>query len=565
MENSNLLDTKTVSSNEVLGNGKKYIVPIYQRDYSWKEDTWEDLWSDILLVSSSEIVHDMGAIVLQSKGNDTYAIIDGQQRLTTITIIALAFIQKIKHLSEEGIEREANEERVRLLNTKFVGDKDPSSLTYFSKLTLNENNDAFFQRNILLLKRPDSIVFKKLKDSNKLLLKAYDFFYNKIEQYFLGEKRGEQIAKFLNEIVAKRLMFIQIIVENELRAYTVFETLNSRGVGLTVTDLLKNYLFSLASNIDLPRIRPQWDRIVDTIGLDNFPIFLRHYWISRSKLVRQEYLYKSIRAKIQNADDLFYLLDELEKNAVLYVALNNSSDELWRGNKEVKKHIVELEIFQVKQCLPLLLIAYEKLHDLFDKVLRIITVISFRTTIIGGYHSGRLEEVYNRASIKIANGEIINPQQLAEEIKELYLSDTDFKNDFSTISLNTRRNKKLIRYILFELENQISGGTLYDFEENSATIEHILPENAATEWEQHFSKNVIENYVFRIGNYTLLEANKNRNIGNESYADKVKVFKTSSFALTNQIDYPEWNANSIDKRQSDLAKVATSVWRTPYI
>ncbi|MCU0391078.1 MAG: DUF262 domain-containing HNH endonuclease family protein [Thermoflexibacter sp.] len=565
MENSNLLDTKTVSSNEVLGNGKKYIVPIYQRDYSWKEDTWEDLWSDILLVSSSEIVHDMGAIVLQSKGNDTYAIIDGQQRLTTITIIALAFIQKIKHLSEEGIEREANEERVRLLNTKFVGDKDPSSLTYFSKLTLNENNDAFFQRNILLLKRPDSIVFKKLKDSNKLLLKAYDFFYNKIEQYFLGEKRGEQIAKFLNVIVAKRLMFIQIIVENELRAYTVFETLNSRGVGLTVTDLLKNYLFSLASNIDLPRIRPQWDRIVDTIGLDNFPIFLRHYWISRSKLVRQEYLYKSIRAKIQNADDLFYLLDELEKNAVLYVALNNSSDELWRGNKEVKKHIVELEIFQVKQCLPLLLIAYEKLHDLFDKVLRIITVISFRTTIIGGYHSGRLEEVYNRASIKIANGEIINPQQLAEEIKELYLSDTDFKNDFSTISLNTRRNKKLIRYILFELENQISGGTLYDFEENSATIEHILPENAATEWEQHFSKNVIENYVFRIGNYTLLEANKNRNIGNESYADKVKVFKTSSFALTNQIDYPEWNANSIDKRQSDLAKVATSVWRTPYI
>jgi hypothetical protein len=565
MENSNLLDTKTVSSNEVLGNGKKYIVPIYQRDYSWKEDNWEDLWSDILLVSSSEIVHYMGAIVLQSKGNDTYAIIDGQQRLTTITIIALAFIQKIKHLSEEGIEREANEERVRLLNTKFVGDKDPSSLTYFSKLTLNENNDAFFQRNILLLKRPDSIVFKKLKDSNKLLLKAYDFFYNKIEQYFLDEKRGEQIAKFLNEIVAKRLMFIQIIVENELRAYTVFETLNSRGVGLTVTDLLKNYLFSLASNVDLPRIRPQWDRIVDTIGLDNFPIFLRHYWISKSKLVRQEYLYKSIRAKIQNADDLFYLLDELEKNAVLYVALNNSSDELWRGNKEVKKHIVELEIFQVKQCLPLLLIAYEKLHDLFDKVLRIITVISFRTTIIGGYHSGRLEEVYNRASIKIANGEIINPLQLVEEIKELYLSDTDFKNDFSTISLNTRRNKKLIRYILFELENQISGGTLYDFEENSATIEHILPENAATEWEQHFSKNVIENYVFRIGNYTLLEANKNRNIGNESYADKVKVFKTSSFALTNQIDYPEWNANSIDKRQSDLAKVATSVWRTPYI
>ncbi len=559
MENSNLLDTKTVSSNDVLGNGKKYFVPVYQRDYSWKEDSWEDLWADILLVADSETVHYMGAIVLQNKGNKSFAVIDGQQRLTTITILALACIQKIKDLANNGIDKEANEERVKLLSSKFIGDKDPSSLTYFSKLKLNENNDSFFQSYILTFREPPTK--RNLKDSDKLLLKAFRFFKEKVNKHFDNNTNGEDVAKFLNEVIAERLMFIQIIVENELRAYTVFETLNSRGVGLTVTDLLKNYLFSLASEVDLPHIRSQWDRIVDTIGLDNFPTFLRHYWISKNKLVRQEYLYKNIRVKIQSSDNLFDLLDELEKNVVLYAALSNSSDEQWRGNKDAKKRIKELEIFQVKQCLPLLLVAHENLPNLFDDILKIVTVISFRSTVIGGYHSGRLEEVYNKASLKVANGEITTIQQVAQELKDLYVSDTDFRNDFSTISFNTRRNKKLIRYILFELENQLnSNGSVYDFEENPATIEHILPENASEDWEKFFPKNVIENYVFRIGNYTLLEEGKNREIGNSLYDIKRDTFKTSSFTMTNKINYPEWNANNLDKRQIDLAKLATTIW-----
>jgi uncharacterized protein with ParB-like and HNH nuclease domain len=184
MENHNLLDTKTVNSNEIFGNGKKYIVPLYQRDYSWKEDNWEDLWADILLAIESNSVHYMGAIVLQNKGNKTFNIIDGQQRLTTITIIALACIAKIKELATNNIDREANEERVKLLSSKFIGDKDPSSLTYFSKLSLNENNNTFFQMYILTLKTPDNLILRKFKDSDRLLLKAYKFFQEKVSKYF---------------------------------------------------------------------------------------------------------------------------------------------------------------------------------------------------------------------------------------------------------------------------------------------------------------------------------------------------------------------------------------------
>jgi uncharacterized protein with ParB-like and HNH nuclease domain len=564
MENNNLLDTKTVNSNDILGNGKKYIVPLYQRDYSWKEDNWEDLWADILLVLESNVVHYMGAIVLQNIEKDTYVIIDGQQRLTTLSIFALACIRVLKELAEKGQEKEANEERIRILSSRFLGEKDATSLTYVSKLTLNKSNNLFFQMNMLTLKRPHPSVEIKLNASDKLLLQCLDFFYNKIRQRFENELTGEKIAWLLNDLVAYKIVFTQIKVQNELQAYLVFETLNSRGSALSSVDLLKNYLFSLVPHeTTLKIVSEKWNYIADWVGLENFPVFLRHYWISTNKLVRQEYLYRNIRAKIQKPEHVFDLLEELERNAVYYIALNNSADELWRGKKEIKKGIKELEIFQVKQCLPILLIAYDKMFNNFDKILKIITVISFRATVIGGYHSGRLEDIYNKAALKIANGEITTPQQLAEEIKELYLTDTDFKNDFSTISLNTRRNKKLIRYILFELENQMSNNS-YDFEEHNATIEHILPENPSEEWEKYFSKNVLENYIFRIGNYTLLEAGKNRDIGNKIYTEKITVFETSGFEMTKKINFPEWNANNLDKRQSELAKIAISIWRVSY-
>ena len=109
-----------------------------------------------------------------------------------------------------------------------------------------------------------------IQDSDKLLLQAYHFFSEKVADLFIDNHNGEEIANFLNKVVAEKLMFIQIIVEDELSAYTVFETLNSRGVGLTVTDLLKNYLFSVSTKVDLPHVKKKWKGIVDIIGLDNF-------------------------------------------------------------------------------------------------------------------------------------------------------------------------------------------------------------------------------------------------------------------------------------------------------
>jgi uncharacterized protein with ParB-like and HNH nuclease domain len=302
---NNLLDTSTVSLSDIIGNGKVYKVPSYQRDYSWKQDHWEDLWADILTVLNGDSIHYMGSIVLQNKGDKKYSVIDGQQRLSTLTLIVLATIKTIQNLIDKNIDKDNNIERVSLLTKKFLGDKDPASLTYSAKLELNENNNSFFQTHLMVFRQP--LNEKTLGDSDKLLWQAYNFFLGKITTHFQNNENGEDLANFLNKQIAERMMFIQIVVEDELSAYTVFETLNSRGVSLTVTDLLKNYLFSLSTKVDLEHVKEKWRKIVDTVGLDNFPTFLRHYWISKNKLIRQEYLFRAMKDVVKTSPKVIEL------------------------------------------------------------------------------------------------------------------------------------------------------------------------------------------------------------------------------------------------------------------
>jgi len=465
-------------------------------------------------------------------------------------------------LVDNNIEREDNEERIKLLSKKFLGDKDPGSLTYSAKLELNENNNSFFQSHLLVFRPP--LNEKKLGDSDKLLWNAYNFFLIKVSQHFNGIENGEQMANFLNRQVAEKLKFIQIVVENELSAYTVFETLNYRGERLTVSDLLKNFLFSLATKTDLEHVKEKWKRTVDTIGLDRFPTFLRHYWISKNKLTSEKHLFKSLKESVHTSPQVIDLLDELEKNAQLYNALTTYSDKLWTGQREIIKRIREIELFKERQALPILLASYNYLSsEEFTKVLRIVSVITFRYTIIGGLHTNLKEEVYNKASLKISKGELTTAATIAKETKALYTDDKDFKNDFSTVSISTKRGKKIVRYILFEIENFLSHAD-NDYEVNPATIEHILPENADEKWAINFPVSIQESLVYKLGNYTLLEDDKNRDCGNKSFTEKKRVYASSQYVMAKQITANEWTPNSMDNRQSKLSDSASSIWRLPY-
>jgi uncharacterized protein with ParB-like and HNH nuclease domain len=548
-----------------MGNGKIYRVPIFQRDYSWTEENWEDLWQDILgLYDDPSASHYMGAIVLQtsSTSDQEFTIIDGQQRIATISIIAIAVIEKIQVLVKQNQQAIANHERQEILRQTYLGNRDPISLHYSSKLFLNENNNDFYQSNLINLREPWNL--RSVSQSNQLLWKAFQYFSSQLTQLKGIVYSGENLAEFLTKIIVQRLLFIQINVQDELNAYTVFETLNARGIELSSTDLLKNYLFSLFRGPDdLNEGQRRWRVIANTVQMENIPEFLRYYLSLQRPWVKRERLFKAVRESVQDSQQAFDLLDQLERYSSLFVALGNAQDDFWRETPANRTYIRELELFRVKQAYPILFAAHSQFSDAdFTRLLKLISVLSFRYTVVCGLNPSELEKLYNQVAIAIQSSEITTPKQVFEQLRSVYVSDEKFSQDFELLTVSTRgQQKKLARYMLWKLENDAANQEII---EESFSIEHILPESPDQDWQDNFTDAQMIDMVYRLGNLTPLEPNLNRQIGNQPYVVKRETYATSGYQLTQGILAEEWTPNALANRQKQLAKRAVHIWRSDF-
>lgn len=565
MAKSNLLNTHDVNLKGILANGLRYQVPKYQRDYSWKEDHWEDLWMDIEEMSgNSDGRHYMGTIVVQKRGLEDYTVIDGQQRLATLSILVLAAIRILNELAENGVEAADNRQRMEILRSSFVGTTDPASLKHSSKINLNANNDPFYQSNVVQLRAP--VALNREKETNQLLWKALGFFTDKLRAKFEGNKAGERLALFINETVAIRLLFIRVTVEDEVSAYMVFETLNARGLELTPSDLLKNYLMSKVtqrSQTEIDHVLELWRRIGDAVGLRYITEFLRHYLNSiRRPYVRHERLYKTIRASITDSKAVFDLLHDLEPAAVWYQALDDHTDLLWEPIPNAKEQVRILNLFGVKQYKPVILAASRRMQENIVEVLRFCVVVSLRYNIISDRNTNELEKIYNEVAVDIHDGRIQSAAQLRQALQPIYVPDEEFRDAFARKSIPASgRQSKIARFLLCAIERQLGNAQAGD-ESPSASVEHVLPEVYSDGWADTFNVEQHSRYHARIGNYLILEPALNRESAQKPFADKKSIFKRSSYKMAESIaEHPEWNPSSIEKRQAELARIATGIWR----
>lgn len=556
-------NTSNDTFRKLLGNGLTYAVPMFQRDYSWEEDHWEDLWQDILETckDKKEPAHYMGYLVIQTKDNKNFDIIDGQQRMTTLSLLVLSVLKNFEALQSKGIDVDNNKKRSEQLRNTYIGYLDPVTLIPRSKLKLNKHNDSFYQNYIIPLQQPPQ---RGLNYSEKLIKKAFEWFVDRVAKD-ISNSEGAELARFI-DMVADKLFFTVITVTDELNAFKVFETLNARGVRLSATDLLKNYLFSVVNNenpheTEMKKVEERWEKIVDKLGSESFPDFLRIYWNSRNKLIRKTDLFKAIKNAIQNKERVFALIRELDEHADVYAALRDGEDELW--DPEQRKYVSELKMFSIKQPYSLLMAAYKRLSkDDFDRVLRACCIISFRYNVICNFHTGEQEKVYSDIAYNIAEGKLISAKDILEKLKAVYPQDDIFKAAFADKELSTigARNKKVARYILFRLEKHLSNND-HDFESDKYSLEHILPESPGPEWSE-YDESRDARFIYRLGNYTLLTKNENNDIGNEGFENKKKVYQKSVFYITKKVaeDNDDWNPERITNRQQTMAKWATSVW-----
>lgn len=559
------LDTSNRTYRQLVGNGLIYSVPRFQRDYSWTTEEWDDLWRDIemLFEDDGETEHYMGYLVLQSKDSKNFDVIDGQQRLTTLSILVLAVLASINELVKNGIDETNNKKRLEQLRNSYIGYLDPVTLIPKSKLNLNRNNNNLYQRYLVPLEVAPK---RNLKTTEHLMRKAFDWFYNVVQGRYAETKSGQVYAQFIDDL-SDKLFFTVITVNNELNAYKVFETLNARGVKLSSTDLLKNYLFSVvhndnSDNHEMNELDERWERLVGLIGSGSLPDFLRSYWNSKNRFVRHSELFKRIREKVSSKGEVFSLMRDLERNADVFAALPNAEDSLW--NNDQGKQIGYLKMFNVKQLYPFLLSAFHVLNtDDFTALLKACVTISFRYNVIGNLAANEQERVYNRVAIAIANNKIYSIQEILEELRAIYISDEKFRKDFQDKILRTTqtRNKRVVRYILFEIEKQTSGNA-YDFESSSYTIEHVMPESLGVDWNHIEDRDHIQ-FIYSLGNMTILKKSDNQSIGNSSFDVKSKTYEKSEFEITIRIasENEEWNASRIQIHQSWLARQAVGIWK----
>ncbi|EFP3712901.1 DUF262 domain-containing protein, partial [Campylobacter jejuni] len=361
---------------------------------------------------------------------------------------------------------------------------------------LNKTNNNFFTTYIINQNIPDKPTLADADKSNLLLHKAFDFFQKKIKEKF-QEEDGKKIAEYV-EMIGEQLKFIVIIVQNELDAYVLFQTLNARGAELTAADLLKNYFLSLLKNDSeaLEQANSIWEDINNKISTEKIPDFLRSVVNFQTDLVTKNRLFKEVRKNIKTSEEAFSFISKLHNLSSLYLALQNSNHNSWNefSQKDAKYYINILELLRFKSSLPLLLIAKEKIinDQEFTKILKACAVLSIRYSI-SKTRTNKLESNYNKIACNIFYDKYKNANEIIKALKLIDIDDNDFKKSFSIYSkkATSGNDEKIVKFLLFNIERHLSGGIC---DEQIATIEHILPSSLNDE------------KVHKLGNYILLEA-----------------------------------------------------------
>jgi hypothetical protein len=550
------MDTTNETFQALIGNGVKYQVPRFQRDYAWDKEQWEDLWADIETINE-EKYHYMGYIVLQRKSQYDFEVIDGQQRLITLSLVILAAMKNIQLLINKEVEYDENKERLRVFIERYIGSKNPVSLKVDSKLSLNRNNSSNFKIICSTLEPPNK---RGQTKTNKQLNDCFKFFSTKK----IGNT-GQEIAEFI-ERVASGMIFTKIVVQDDLNAYKVFETLNARGVQLSTPDLLKNYIFSVVTKNntvleeELNELDESWSEIVFQLGESNFTDFIRYHHNFQAKLVTKKDLFASVRKIANTPEKAYQYLNSLSQYAPVYASLLNPHDEWWANQdiiyREVKKYLDGFELFNIKQPFTILMAAFYSFSaDEFVRLVRYLYILTIRYNIICHHSPNEQESTYNQLAIKIYLKEYTRASHVknSELFKKLYPSDEAFFNAFEFHKMPSRQSSKKIRFLLAEIETYLGHKT----DPSKTTLEHICPYNPDEEWDSYFG-NGINDIQDRLGNVVLLEKDE---LKRASFSDKKTAYLAAHYPLARKVaSYEQWNLQNLNAYQAWLSEQAVKTW-----
>ena len=556
-----MIESALESTRHILTTDFRYKVPLYQRAFSWTEEQISQLWNDIIAsMDEDRAEYFLGTIVVEEKPEEkARMIIDGQQRLATLTMIFAAI---------RTIYQELDDERAAEVDNDYLGLKDRRTRITEPRLTLNETDQPSFQK-LVIDKSTDAELETAatqggIPPSNALLAKAALYLRTVVRDRTKAKNTNFLID--LEEYIRDRIVMILVVVGDEADAYTIFETLNDRGLDLSISDLLKNYVFSKAAT-RLNVAKTQWTEMAFVLGTQSHAQFLRHYWLSKYGVIRDRDLYKEIKQKFSSANGVINLMADLKDTANKYAAISNVDHVIWKEyGEQLRTDLEILQLFGLSQFRPLVLAALESMKEKeIAKLMRLIVVLSMRYSIIGSLGPGNIEKAFSDAAIQIRKGKTDTTAKVFAQLKHVYPDDDRFKDDFAHKSVT---KAKLARYILRAIADQMDGKAILTAieDEKITTLEHVMPQTRTRDWiKAAVSEDQYREYVNRLGNLTLMERTENRAEGSAPFAKKKIAYKNSELSLTRDLEnYPDWTVREIEERQKKLAEFAVKVWSLPY-
>ncbi|MCQ2839763.1 DUF262 and DUF1524 domain-containing protein [Helicobacter pylori] len=537
---------------------KQFVIPIYQRVYSWEKEQCKQLWDDIIKTGGNDQIegHFIGSIVFVHDGIYTtnyneLLIIDGQQRLTTITLLFIALRDHLNDEDEflEKFSRQKIQNRY-LINSDEKGDKK-------FKLFLSEPDKDTLLFLIDKNKRKPSEPSVKIVENFKLFEKWISENTDKLETIFKG---------------LDKLMVVEISLERgKDNPQLIFESMNSTGKDLTQTDLIRNYiLMGLEPEKQEIFYKKYWRAMEEDFKQNEtlFNQFVRHYLTIKTREIPNiNKVYEAFkRYQQERGIETEALLQDLQKYCGFFCQIVFKKED----DKDLNKALGFLVDLEMDVIYPLLLELYSDYSDGvlskadFIPIIYLIESYICRRAVCG-LGTNSLNKVFPSFTKHIQKDEYFKSLKvhfvcLTE--KQRFPNDDEFKEHFITIDFyHFKKNK----YFLERLEK-------FDTEEpvdtQECTIEHIMPQILTEEWKRDLGENfkaIHEKYLHTIGNLTL--TGYNPEYSNNSFQEKrdmEKGFKQSPLRLNQSLKDPEpFDEKKIEKRANDLADFALKIWTYP--
>ncbi|WP_284892585.1 DUF262 domain-containing protein [Cobetia amphilecti] len=567
-------DDKAVQDIFSLGYFK---IPRFQRPYSWGEDEVNSFWSDIINESGDSYF--IGSMVVYQTKRPYFGIVDGQQRLTTITLLLSVIRNGFISLGEENLAKGVHMyiEKANIDNDEEFIISPETSFPYF-QTHIQSYNGLRAKSDVGTEEKKLEFAFELLNQNLMSLIPELESSNNIQGNLFSCDSSDSvRILKDLRDkVLSLKLVFIQL--DSEEDAYLIFETLNARGLDLTTSDLIKNLILKKLKrkNSVLDDAKESWNSLVKQFnGVNDKNItdsFLLHFWLSKYSYITDRRLFSAVKGYIGDSDAKARLLiEELLDSSVPYSRIVNPADAKWsREEYLIRDSLMLLKSFKVKQqsAMALSLLRAKDANIITLKVLKSVMhkLVCFHyafNTITSQRSSGSISSNYSKIAIQLSQAQNNDEAQRAIHQLDIFLrskfpSENEFVVKFISMEyLNKKtKHKPAIAHALRLIVDLPSNGNGLSVDYHNLTIEHLIPQS---------TRNVDSTVIGSVGNLVLVDSKTNtEELKNSDPMNKIEILKGKGFPVgCNFLETDCFDESFVVERTTKIANRVYALVRKP--